>query len=320
MATVAAALAEARACGVDRLDAQLMLAAIVGVGRSALIAHDDRLLPLAAKERWAGWLQRRAGGEPLAYLLGQKEFHGLNLEVSAAVLVPRPETELLVDWALELLGATPGAGPHAVERRAPAILDLGTGSGAIALALKHARPTLAVSASDVSAEALAVARRNADRLGLAIELVAASWWQGLARRRFDLVAANPPYIAADDPHLAALRHEPLIALTPGGDGLDAIRAIVDHAPSHLHPGGWLLVEHGFDQGPAVRALFEDAGLAEVGTRADLAGHERATAGRRPPAASDSRPGPDVLTAGHNDHRRSRRAPKRRENDASDTEN
>jgi release factor glutamine methyltransferase len=279
-ATVAAALAEARARGVDRLDAQLMLVAILGVARSALIAHDDRPLPVEAERRWAEWLARRAAGEPLAYLLGTKEFHGIELEVNADVLVPRPETELLVDWALEAIAAVPCAGSAEGERRAASVLDLGTGSGAIALALKQRRPSLHVSASDVSARALAVARRNATRLGLAIELVESSWWQALAGRRFDLVVANPPYIAGDDPHLAALRHEPRSALTPGGDGLDAIRAIVGDAPAHLHPGGWLLVEHGFDQGRAVRALFEAAGLADVETRADLAGHERASGGRR----------------------------------------
>jgi len=277
MATVAAALAEARARGVDRLDAQLMLAAILGVGRSAVIADEDRPLALEAVRRWAGWLERRANGEPLAYLLGKKEFHGLELEIDAGVLVPRPETELLVDWALELL-ATPSVEAQA-EGRAKSVLDLGTGSGAIALAIKHSRPTLAVSASDDSADALAVARRNADRLGLAIELVASSWWLGLARRRFDVVVANPPYIAAGDPHLAALRHEPRSALASGGDGLDAIRTIAGDARAHLHRGGWLLVEHGFDQAPAVRALFEAAGLGDIASRADLAGHERATAGR-----------------------------------------
>jgi len=281
MATVGAALAEARARGVDRLDAQLMLAAIVGVGRSALIAHEDRALRSEARERWNRWLDRRADGEPLAYLLGSKEFHGLQLEVNAAVLVPRPDTELLVDWALELIDAASGAGREAVGGGAPSILDLGTGSGAIALALKHSRPPLAVSASDVSVEALAVARGNADRLGLAIELIASSWWQAFAERRFDLVVANPPYVAGDDPHLAALRHEPQAALTPGGDGLGAIRAIAADAHRHLHPGGWLLVEHGFDQARTVRTLLEAAGLADVTTRADLAGHERATGGRLP---------------------------------------
>ncbi len=279
MTTVAAALAEARARGVDRLDAQLMLASLLGVGRSALITHDDAPVPADAAARWADWLARRAAGEPLAYLLGTKEFHGLVLEVNADVLVPRPETELLVDWALALLAATSRSGRDEADAAVPA-LDLGTGSGAIALALKHRQPALAVSASDVSAAALAVARRNAARLGLAIDFVESSWWQAFAGRRFDLVVANPPYIAAGDPHLAALRHEPRLALTPGGDGLDALRTIVAGAPSHLDPGGWLLVEHGFDQGRAVRALFEAAGLAEVATRSDLAGHERATGGRR----------------------------------------
>jgi release factor glutamine methyltransferase len=279
-ATVAAALAEARARGVDRLDAQLMLAAILGVARSALIAHDDLPVPLDAQARWAQWLARRAAGEPLAYLLGTKEFHGLAIEVNADVLVPRPETELLVDWALALVAALATLGRGASDGGAASVLDLGTGSGAIALALKQRQPSLVVSASDVSAAALAVAGRNASRLGLAIELVESSWWQALAGRCFELVVANPPYIAADAPQLAALRHEPRTALTPGGDGLDAIRAIVAGAPAHLRPGGWLLVEHGFDQGRAVRALFAAAGLASVETRADLAGHERATGGRR----------------------------------------
>jgi release factor glutamine methyltransferase len=283
--TVAAALAQARARGVDRLDAQLMLASLLGVTRSALIAHDDGAVPVDAEARWAGWLARRAAGEPLAYLLGTKEFHGLALEVNADVLVPRPETELLVDWALELLAATPRTGRDGGDADVLSVLDLGTGSGAIALALKHRQPSLAVSASDVSDGALAVARRNATRLGLAIDLVESSWWQALAGRRFQLAVANPPYIAAGDPHLAALRDEPRQALTPGGDGLDALREIVAGAPAHLCPGGWLLVEHGFDQGPAVRALFEAAGLAGVATRVDLASHERATGGRlRPPSS------------------------------------
>jgi release factor glutamine methyltransferase len=277
--TVAAALAQARARGVDRLDAQLMLASLLGVTRSALIAHDDGAVPVDAAARWAGWLARRAAGEPLAYLLGTKEFHGLALEVNADVLVPRPETELLVDWALELLAATPRTSRDRGDADVLSVLDLGTGSGAIALALKHRQPSLAVSASDVSAGALAVARRNATRLGLAVDFVESSWWQAFAGRRFQLAVANPPYIAAGDPHLTALRDEPRQALTPGGDGLDALRAIVAGAPAHLCPGGWLLVEHGFDQGRAVRALFEAAGLVGVATRVDLASHERATAGR-----------------------------------------
>jgi release factor glutamine methyltransferase len=280
-ATVAAALAEARARGVERLDAQLMLARLLGTSRSALIAHDERELPVAAQRRWGEWLGRRAAGEPLAYLLGVKEFHGLALEVDAAVLVPRPETELLVDWAAALIAATAGAGSGESAVCARSLIDLGTGSGAIALALKQRHPSLAVCASDLSAPALAVARRNADRTGLAIEFVETSWWQALTGRRFDFAVANPPYVAGDDPHLAALRHEPQLALTPGGDGLGALRSIVAGAPAHLRAGGWLLVEHGFDQGAAVRALFAGAGFARIETRADLAGHERATGGRRP---------------------------------------
>jgi release factor glutamine methyltransferase len=277
--TVATALAQARERGVARLDAQLMLARILGAPRSALIAHDDRFVPVEAERRWADWLDRRAGGEPLAYLLGEKEFHGLKLEVNADVLVPRPETELLVDWGAQLIAATPrAAGARAGLASA---LDLGTGSGAIALALKHLHPSLAVTASDASLPALAVARRNASRLSLAIEFVASSWWQALPGRSFDLVVANPPYVAAADPHLDALRHEPRAALTPGGDGLGALREIVGAAPTHLNEGGWLLVEHGFDQGAAVRGLFAAAGLIDLATQRDLAGHERATGGRRP---------------------------------------
>jgi release factor glutamine methyltransferase len=279
--TVAAALAEARARGLERLDAQLMLARLLGASRSALIAHDERDLPADAQRRWGEWLERRAAGEPLAYLLGIKEFHGLALEVDANVLVPRPETELLVDWASALIAATPGARLGHSALGALSLIDLGTGSGAIALALKQRHPSVAVCASDVSAPALAVARRNAHRTGLAIEFVETSWWQAMAGRRFDFAVANPPYVAGDDPHLAALRHEPRLALSPGGDGLGALRSIVAGAPTQLRAGGWLLVEHGFDQGGAVRALLAGAGLAQVETRADLAGHERASGGRWP---------------------------------------
>jgi release factor glutamine methyltransferase len=279
--TVAAALERARARGVDRLDAQLMLARILGAPRTALIANDDRRLSAEHERQWDGWLARRGAGEPLAYLLGEKEFHGLVLEVSADVLVPRPETELLVDWGARLLAAVACRDVAASEGGAPTLVDLGTGSGAIALALKRLHRSARVTATDRSAKALALARRNAARLGLAIELVESSWWQELAGRRFDLVVANPPYVAADDPHLAALRHEPLEALSPGGDGLAALRAIVADAPAHLREDGWLLVEHGFDQGAAVRDLFAGAGLVDVETRADLGGRERATGGRHP---------------------------------------
>jgi len=277
--TVAAALAEARARGVALLDAQLLLARALATTRTALIAHDERALAPEEDGRFSAWLARRIDGEPLAYLLGEREFHGLVLEVNADVLVPRPETELVVEWAAELVAAA--AGSTAVPAN---VVDLGTGSGAIALAVKRLHPSARVTATDVSAAALAVARRNAARSGVAIELVEGSWWQAVAGRRFDVAVANPPYVAPGDPHLAALRHEPLVALTPGSDGLVALRAIAAGAPAHLAAGGWLVVEHGFDQAAAVRALLTAAGLAEVATRRDLAGLERATAGRLATAA------------------------------------
>lgn len=271
---VGQALAQARARGVDRLDAQLLLAHHLGRPRAWLLAHDDEPLPAAAESGFLQHLQRRAAGEPLAYLLGTREFHGLELSVTPQVLVPRPETEGLVDWALELLSH-----PSAASRE-PSVADLGTGSGAIALALKHRLPRARVTATDADAGALAVARVNARRLRLAIEFLPGDWWQPLAGRVFDLVVSNPPYIAADDPHLAALGHEPPGALTPGGDGLGALRAIVDAAPAHLAAGGALLLEHGFDQGAAVRALLAARGFVDVQTRRDLAGHERCSGGRR----------------------------------------
>ncbi|MCE9660198.1 MAG: peptide chain release factor N(5)-glutamine methyltransferase [Burkholderiales bacterium] len=269
--TVAEALAQARARGVAPLDARLMLGRLLGQSPTRLIAHDEQPLGEAVA-RWADWLERRARGEPLAYLLGEKEFHGLMLEVTPDVLVPRPETELLVDWAGELLRGRP---------EPATVVDLGTGSGAIALAVKHAHPLAQVTATDVSAAALGVARRNAERLGLEVEFVEASWWQGLEGRSFAIVVANPPYIRAGDAALASLGHEPLAALTPGADGLAALRAIVDGASAHLDASGWLLLEHGFDQAEDVRGLLAAARFEAVATRADLAGHPRASGGRRP---------------------------------------
>lgn len=270
--SVRAALAEARRRGVASLDAQLMLGRLLRRTRTQLIAADDALLDGALGARWSTWLDRRAGGEPLAYLLGEKEFHGLTLEVTPDVLVPRPETELLVDWAAELLPTFDDAS---------AVADLGTGSGAIALAIKHAHPRARVTATDASQAALSVARRNGERLSLAIEWIAASWWQGLEGRQFDLVVANPPYVREADPALAALRHEPLSALASGPDGLDALRAIVAGIGRALRPGGWLVTEHGFDQADAVQALMATAGLERIEHRPDLAGHPRATGARRP---------------------------------------
>ncbi|MFO1339722.1 MAG: peptide chain release factor N(5)-glutamine methyltransferase [Burkholderiaceae bacterium] len=274
-ASIGAALARGREAGLDRLDALLLLGHVLGRDRTWLIAHDDDDLPAAAATRYAALCARRAAGEPLAYLVGEREFHGLGLQVSPAVLVPRPDTETLVDWALDLL-----AGDLA-GRPGPTVVDLGTGSGAIALAVKHGRPAAAVDAVDLSEAALAVARGNAERLGLPVRFHAGSWWQALAGRRFDLALSNPPYIASGDPHLAALAHEPTLALTPGGDGLDAIRAIVAGAPAHLAPGAWLLLEHGWDQAAAVAGLLGAAGFASIGHRQDLAGHTRCTGGRWP---------------------------------------
>ena len=266
--SVREALATARASGVDGLDAQLLLATCVEQSRSWLIAHDEALLTSAHSDRFRSWLARRAAGEPLAYLFGEKEFHGLRLQVDLRVLVPRPDTETLVDWALELLATR--------ADRAPRVIDLGTGSGAIALAIKHARPGTDVTALDASESALTVARLNAEALRLDLRLLSGSWWSAVQGEHFDIAVSNPPYIALRDPHLAALAHEPAMALTAGVDGLDALRHIVEYAPAHLLPGGWLLLEHGRDQGESVRGLLLQHGFARVEARRDLAGHWRCT--------------------------------------------
>ncbi len=271
--TLRDALAQAQALGLERIDAQLLLLHVLnreGAGRAWLLAHDTDTLPPPEQARFAALCQRRAAGEPVAYLRGTKEFYGLQLQVDARVLDPRPDTETLVDWALEVLA------PLA----APRLLDLGTGSGAIALALQHQRPDAQVSAVDASADALAVAQANATRLGLAVQFAHGDWLRGVAGQ-FDAIVSNPPYIAAADPHLAALRYEPLQALASGADGLDDIRAIVSQAPAHLLPGGWLLLEHGWDQAGAVQALLRVAGFAEVQSRKDLAGIARCSGGQWP---------------------------------------
>jgi release factor glutamine methyltransferase len=269
MRTVADALTKARAAGVDRLDAQLLLCHVLGQPRSWLLANDDATLTEVQQLVLSDFIDRRAGGEPLAYLVGEKEFHGLLLRVSPAVLVPRPDTETLVDWALELL----------LNTAAPAVLDMGTGSGAIALALKQGRPHISMTALDASAEALAIASDNAHRLQLDIRLLLSDWWQGVELQRFDMIVSNPPYIAGDDPHLVALKHEPSCALTPGGDGLEALRHIVAGAPQHLKAGGWLLLEHGYDQSPAVVAMLRAHDFRCVTTRHDLSGNTRCTGGQ-----------------------------------------
>jgi release factor glutamine methyltransferase len=273
--TVREALARAKAQGLDRLDAQLLLAHHLERPRSWLLAHDDDALTPAQREALDADVARRADGVPIAYLLGRREFHGLSLQVTPDVLDPRPDTETLVEWALELLAGELAAQP------APQVLDLGTGSGAIALAVKHAVPRVRMRALDASAAALAVACGNAQRLGLDVGFTLSDWWSALEPPRLHLALSNPPYIDGNDPHLAQLRHEPLQALTPGSDGLAAIVRIVDGAPAHLEPGAWLLFEHGFDQGVAVRRLLLQRGFADVATRRDLAGHERCSGGRWP---------------------------------------
>jgi release factor glutamine methyltransferase len=272
--TVAAALREAAALGLERIDAQVLLLHAAGRAtheRAWLITHDTHPLPEDVAARFAQACTRRLAGEPVAYLVGMKEFHGLPLSVDPRVLVPRPDTETLVEWALERLTGL----------SAPAVLDLGTGSGAIALAIARARPDARVVAVDASADALAVARANAASLGLAVDLRLGDWFSAVAGETFGLVVSNPPYIAEGDAHLPALAHEPRSALVSGADGLDDIRRIVATAAPHLAPGGWLLIEHGWDQAGAVRRLLADAGLQGATSRTDLAGIERCSGAARP---------------------------------------
>ena len=268
--TIAQALQQAHAAGVDRFDAQLIVCTVLGVSRSWVLAHDRDPLPPAQLPRLLDWLRRRACGEPFAYLQGEKEFFGLALRVTPDTLIPRPDTETLVHWALELL-------PAEAARR---VADLGTGSGAIALAIASQRPLTQVTAVDFSAGALAVALGNAEHHRLPnVQGLQGSWFDPLQGQRFDLIASNPPYIAEGDHHLNALQHEPITALTAGPDGLDDLRHIVAHAPAHLHPGGWLLLEHGHDQASEVQHLLLNHGFTDVETRRDLGGNARCTGGR-----------------------------------------
>lgn len=255
-----------------RIDAELLLLHVLGKPRSWLIAHADDVLDPPLVEAYEGLLARRQVGEPVAYIVGRRGFWSLDLEVTPATLIPRPETELLVELALERL-------PRGDEAR---VADLGTGSGAIALALAHERPHVRVIATDASAAALAVASRNAVRLGIGnVTFMQGDWLAPLGDQRFDLIVSNPPYIEANDPHLAQgdLRFEPIGALASGRDGLDDIRRIVEDARAHLVPQGWLLFEHGWDQGPAVQLLLRDAGYADVFTAQDLERRDRVSGGR-----------------------------------------
>jgi len=267
---IAQALLHCTTLGLARLDAQMLV--LNAAGRAAhdrawLLAHDTDALPEQAQATLRALALRRAAGEPLAYLTGHKEFFGLDLQVDARVLDPRADTETLVEWALNVL-------PENLPAR---VIDLGTGSGAIALALKATRPMLEVTALDYSTDALAVAQANAQSLGLQVHFCQGSWLEGVDGR-FDVIVSNPPYIRAEDAHLKALVHEPLQALASGHEGLDDIHHIIQQAPEHLQPGGWLLLEHGYDQAVAVRALLEAAGFSHVQSRQDLAGIARCSGG------------------------------------------
>jgi release factor glutamine methyltransferase len=260
--TVAEALGGA---SIDAREARLLLAGATGFSEASVIAYPQRDLPGDAEVRYRGFVERRARGEPVAYILGHKEFYGLDLAVNPAVLIPRPETELLVDLAL--------------QRDFSSVVDLGSGSGASALALKRHRPKARVVAVEASAAALVVARRSAVRLALDIEFIHGQWLAPLAGERFDLIVSNPPYVAEGDPHLQDLRFEPPGALISGRDGLTAIREIARTAPARLNPGGWLLLEHGMGQEDVVRALLRGAGLEELASWPDLAGIARVAGGK-----------------------------------------
>ncbi len=267
--TLGEALRQAQALGLARLDAQWLLLALLdrpAQDRAWLLAHDEQTLPAPAAERWPGLIAQRSQGVPLAYLTGRKTFYDLDLQVDARVLDPRADTETLVDWAVERVR----------ELTSAAVLDLGTGSGAVALAIAHQCPQAQVSASDISADALAVAQANAQRLGLRVQFALGNWFTPWTGQRFDLIASNPPYVAEADPHWPGLRHEPRLALVAGPDGLDALRSLVSHASDHLHPGGWLLLEHGHNQADAVQSLLRAQGWQQVQSRLDEAGIRRCT--------------------------------------------
>lgn len=260
-----------RQAGIDPLDARILLAHALGYSRVELVTRAKDPLSHEQVKAAQVLLEKRRQGEPVAYLTGGREFYGLHFELTPDVLIPRPDTELLVELAVKQL--PPGG----------SAIDLGTGSGAIAVALAHARPDARVSATDISAAALAVARRNAERHAVQISFLRSDWFAGVTGC-FDLVVSNPPYIAAGDPHLSVgdLRFEPRGALTDGGSGLSDLATLIDGAAAHLTPGGWLLLEHGYDQAAAVRDMLRQMGWTQVQSWQDLAGIERATGAVRPP--------------------------------------
>ena len=267
--TVAEALSGS---GIDLSEARLLLCAASGLGRAALIAHPEAELGNSAVAAFREAVARRRAGEPIAYLLRERDFHGITLRVTPEVLIPRPETELLVEFALEHLP------------RGGTLADLGTGSGAIALAVGAARPDARVTGVDLSPAALGVARGNAGRLGVPLELLQGSWFEAVQGRRFDVVVSNPPYVAEGDRHLQEgdLRFEPRGALVSGPDGLNALKVIAREAALFMRPGGWIAVEHGRGQDAAVRALLRSGGLESVGSRPDLAGIARISVGQYNP--------------------------------------
>lgn len=263
--TLGEAMAWARA-KIDRLDARLLLEYATGCSHADLLARPETPVIAPAWEQFAEWVARRAAGEPLAYLTGEAEFRGRVFQVSPAVLIPRPETEILIELALEKMRGL----------AAPKVVDLGTGSGIVAISLALECPPATIATVDFSQEAIDVARNNAGRLGAKVDFYQGDWFAPLAGQRFDLVVSNPPYVAAGDPHLAlnGLPHEPQMALTDGADGLECIRRIVADASLHLNSGGWLLIEHGYDQGEACRNLLTAAGFKSASTFPDLAGIAR----------------------------------------------
>lgn len=268
---VAHCLGQLQRLGLPRLEAQMLLLKCLGrdpQDRAWLLIHDQQSVDSEQQARIMSLAQRRLQGEPMAYLMGHKDFHALRLHIDDRVLDPRDDTETLVEWALNV-------GPHHAPLE---VLDLGTGSGAIALALAQARPRWQISGSDASAPALEVAQLNARQCGLHVSWVHGNWLQPFTGRTFDLMVSNPPYIAQNDPHLHALRHEPRSALVSGSDGLDDIRVIVQDSRQHLKPGAWLLLEHGHDQAQAVCGLLTQAGFEQVSTRLDLAGVARCSGG------------------------------------------
>ena len=261
-----------RTAAIDPADARVLLRAALGASAAHLAAHPEQVLTSTESERYHAWVERRRAGEPVAYLIGEREFYSLAIKVTPAVLIPRPETELLVEAALELSATD-------VPVR---VLDLATGSGCVAVAIGRHRASTRVTATDISRDALTVARSNAEAHGVDVEFIESDWFTALSGRRFDLIVSNPPYIAEGDSHLDSgdLRFEPRNALVAGPDGLACISTIVSQADAHLVPGGWLLLEHGFDQAARCRELLQRVGFQQVTSRRDLAGIERISYGQR----------------------------------------